>query len=174
MMEIYIPDIYQESIYKINYDSLILRGIKCIIFDLDNTLVPIKEKMPTKENISLFNELKEKGFKIYLVSNSIKRRVRPFKDELKVDYVYKAKKPDTEKISDLILRSKFGIDEVAMIGDSMMDDVVCGNTIGITTILVDQLSKREFPFARLRRIKEHRIQKKLRDKDLFTKGRYYV
>ena len=173
-MEIYIPDIYQENIYKINYDSLILRGIKCIIFDLDNTLVTIKEKIPTEDNIKLFKELKEKGFKVYLVSNSIKRRVKPFKEELKVDYVYKAKKPDIEKINDLIVKSKFEIDEIAMIGDSMTDDVVCGNTIGITTILVDQLGKREFPFARLRRIKEHSIQKKLRDKDLFVKGRYYV
>ena len=86
-MEIYIPDIYQENIYKINYDSLILRGIKCIIFDLDNTLVTIKEKLPTEDNIKLFKELKEKGFKVYLVSNSIKRRVKPFKEELKVDYV---------------------------------------------------------------------------------------
>ena len=128
-------------------------------------------------NVYLFPVIKvdiEKGFKLYLVSNSMKRRVKPFKEELKVDYVYGAKKPDIEKVNELIIKSKFGIDEIAMIGDSMMDDVVCGNTIGITTILVDQLSKREFPFARLRRIKEHRIQKKLRDKDLFTKGRYYV
>ena len=174
MMEKYIPDIYQENIYKINYDSLILRGIKCIIFDLDNTLVPIKEKLPTEDNINLFKELKNKGFKLYLASNSIKRRVKPFKEELKVDYVYKAKKPDTEKLNELITKSKFEIDEIALIGDSMIDDVVCGNTIGITTILVDQISRREFPFARLRRIKEHRIQKKLRDKDLFVKGRYYV
>ena len=91
-----------------------------------------------------------------------------------MDYVYKAKKPDTEKLNELITKSKFEIDEIALIGDSMIDDVVCGNTIGITTILVDQISRREFPFARLRRIKEHRIQKKLRDKDLFVKGRYYV
>ena len=41
-MELYVPDIYQENIYKINYNTLIYRGIKCLLFDLDNTLVPIK------------------------------------------------------------------------------------------------------------------------------------
>ena len=56
----------------------------------------------------------------------------------------------------------------------MIDDIVCGNTIGITTILLDQIGKAEFPIARIKRVKEKRIQKKLRDKDLFTKGRYYV
>lgn len=173
-MEIYVPDIYQENIYKINYDTLISRGIKCLIFDLDNTLVTILENSPREETKSLFRKLKSKGFKIYLASNSIKARVKPFHEELKVEYIYSAKKPKTDKIQELIASSKFSIDQIAMIGDSMMDDVVCGNTIGITTILLDQISKREFPLARIRRIKEHKIQKKLRDKDLFTKGRYYV
>ena len=173
-MEIYVPDIYQENIYKINYDNLVSRGIKCLIFDLDNTLVTILEKVPREETKELFKKLKKMGFKIYIASNSIKARVKPFHEELKVDYIYHVKKPHTEKLLELVNSTKFGLSEIAMIGDSMMDDVVCGNTIGVTTILLDQISKREFPLARIRRMKEKKIQKKLRDKDLFTKGRYYV
>lgn len=173
-MEVYVPDIYQKNIYEINYDILLSRGIQCLIFDLDNTLVTIKETVPREENKKLFKELKEKGFKIYLASNSIKTRVKPFHEDLKVDYVFSAKKPHIDKINELIKNSKFGLDQIAMIGDSMMDDIVCGNTIGITTILLDPIGKKEFPIAKLKRIKERRIQKKLRDKDLFTKGRYYV
>ena len=173
-MEIYVPDIYQENIYKINYDVLVSRGIKCLIFDLDNTLVTILEKSPREETKELFKNLKDMGFKIYIASNSIKARVKPFHEELKVDYIYSVKKPNPDKIAELVKSTKFELSEIAMIGDSMMDDVVCGNTIGVTTILLDQISKREFPLARLRRIKEKKIQKKLRDKNLFTKGRYYV
>ena len=172
-MEIYVPDIYNEDIYKINYDVLMSRGIKCLIFDLDNTLVSIKEMYPREETKKLFDELKKKGFKIILASNSIKARVKPFHEELEVDYIYSAKKPKIDKINEYILSSKFGLDEIALIGDSMMDDVVCGNTIGITTVLLDQISKAEFPIARLKRIKEKKIQKRLRDKDLITKRRYY-
>ena len=173
-MEIYVPDIYQENIYKIDYDTLLSRGIKCLIFDLDNTLVSINENLPREENKNLFKKLKGMGFKLYIASNSIKARVKPFHEELKVEYIYSAKKPHIEKVNELIKKSSFTIDEIAIIGDSMMDDIVCGNTIGITTILLDQISKNEFPIARIKRIKEKRIQKKLRDKDLFTKGRYYV
>lgn len=173
-MEIYVPDIYQADIYKIDYDNLISRGIKCLIFDLDNTLVTITEVSPREETKVLMKQLKEKGFKVFLCSNSIKARVKPFCNDLNIEYKYSVKKPNTEKISDLILKNRFGPDEVAMIGDSMMDDVVCGNTIGITTILIDQIGKREFPGAKLKRIKEKKVQKKLRDKGLFTKGRYYV
>ena len=173
-MEIYVPDIYQENIYKIDYETLQQRGIKCLVFDLDNTLVTVLEAVPREETKVLFKKLKEMGFKIYIASNSIKARVKIFHEELKVDYIYSVKKPNPDKISELIKSTKFGLDEIAMIGDSMMDDVVCGNTIGVTTILLDQMSKREYPLARIRRMKEKKIQKKLRDKDLFTKGRYYV
>jgi len=173
-MELYVPDIYQENIYKINYENLLSRGIKCLLFDLDNTLVKIKETLPHEETKELFSKLKKKGFKILITSNSIKTRVKPFAEELRVDYISSCKKPHIEKIDEYIKKSKFGLDQIAIIGDSMMDDVVCGNTIGITTILLDQISKIEFPVARLKRIKEKKIQKKLRDKNLFTKGRYYV
>ena len=173
-MEIYVPDIYQENIYKIDYDTLISRGIKLLIFDLDNTLVTIKERVPRKETKDLFSKLKKKGFKIIVASNSINARVKPFGTELKVDYLSHVRKPKVDIISEYIKKSKLGFDQIAMIGDSMMDDVVCGNTIGITTILLDQIGKAEFPIARIKRIKEKKIQKRLRDKDLFTKGRYYV
>lgn len=173
-MEKYVPDIYQQDIYNIKYGILQSRGIKYLIFDLDNTIATIKEKVPSEEVKNLFKDLKKMGFKLFIASNSLKTRVKPFHDELNVNYIYSAKKPHINKINELILENKIGLDEVAMIGDSMMDDIVCGNTIGITTILVDQMNKLEFPFAKLKRIKEHRIQKKLRDKELFTKGRYYV
>lgn len=173
-MEIYVPDLYQENIYKIDYETLISRGIKCLIFDLDNTLVTIFERVPRKETKILFKELKENGFKIFIASNSLKSRVKTFHEELNVDYVYSAKKPHIEKINNLINETGFTLDQIAIVGDSMMDDIVCGNTIGITTILIDQIDKKEFPMARIKRIKEHHIQKILRDNDLFVKGRYYV
>ena len=173
-MEIYVPDIYSHDIYTVDYENLKSRGIKCLIFDLDNTLVTIKEFSPREETKELFKKLKEMNFKIFIASNSIKARVKGFHDVLKVDYISSAGKPHSEKIKELIENEKFTLDQIAMIGDSMMDDVVCGNTLGITTVLLDQMSKAEYPVAWVKRRKEKRIQKKLRDKDLFTKGRYYV
>ena len=173
-MEIYVPDIYAQDIYTIDYKNLKSRGIKFLIFDLDNTLVSIKEFSPREETKELFKKLKKMGFKIYIASNSIGPRVKGFHDALNVEYVSCAGKPHSDKIKELIESEKFTLDQIAMIGDSMMDDVVCGNTIGITTVLLDQISKAEYPIAWMKRRKEKKIQKKLRDKDLFTKGRYYV
>ena len=43
-MDKFIPDIYQKSIYDINYKKLKKRGIKCILFDLDNTLITYEDR----------------------------------------------------------------------------------------------------------------------------------
>lgn len=172
-MEKYVPDIYKKDIFSINYDNLMSRGIKCLFFDLDNTIAPIFEKNSSEEVRNLFKYLKSKNFNITIVSNSLANRVSVFADELKVDYLCNAKKPSPKKIMKLIKDNNYAVDQTALIGDSMLDDVVVGNSIGITTILTDQLHKREFPFARIKRIREKRIQKKLRDNNLFTKGRYY-
>ena len=34
----YLPDIYKKNIFDINYNKLKKKDIKCLIFDLDNTL----------------------------------------------------------------------------------------------------------------------------------------
>ena len=58
MIENFVPDIYQKSIYYINYDKLFKKGIRCILFDLDNTMVPSHVNTPTKRLKKLFNEFK--------------------------------------------------------------------------------------------------------------------
>ena len=59
-----VPDIYQKNIETINYKKLKDRGIKCLLFDLDNTLVPYHVKQPTKKLRDFFKTLKKQGFKI--------------------------------------------------------------------------------------------------------------
>ena len=65
MMDIYIPDMYSKSIYHINYDKLKEDGIKCILFDLDNTIIPYKEKTPSKKLIDLIENLRSKCQKTF-------------------------------------------------------------------------------------------------------------
>ena len=102
MLEKFVPDIYQKSIYDINYDTLKKRGIKCLIFDLDNTLVPVTVKKPTKKVSDLFEDLKRKGFKLIIASNSPKKRVAPFKDYLCTDSAYFSFKPLKRKYNKIL------------------------------------------------------------------------
>ena len=172
-MDKYVPDIYQKSIYTINYDQLFSRGIRCLLFDLDNTLVPIDVKTPSEDIKKLFDKLKKMGFKIIIFTNSRSKRVKPFKNILEVDCCPFACKPFSKKFLSIIKVYDLKFSEVAIIGDSMMDDIYGGNKVGITTILIDQLAPKEFIIASLKRKRERKIIKKLRDNNLFSKESYY-
>ena len=41
MFDKFVPDIYTKSIYTIDYNGLKNKKIKCLIFDLNNTLAPL-------------------------------------------------------------------------------------------------------------------------------------
>lgn len=172
-MENYIPDIYVKSIYYIDYEKLKQRGIKCILFDLDNTIAPLSLKNPNKKIKDLFTKLKTMGFKIIIFSNSGKTRLKPFKDELEVDCAFSCKKPMRNKF-DLILKEyRFAVSEVVIVGDNIITDVLGGNKVGITTILVNPISTKEKIKTKISRIYEKHVMNKLSKKELFYRGKYY-
>lgn len=172
-MEKYVPDIYQKSIYSIDYQKLLNRGIKCILIDLDNTLVAPSIKSPNKKLKELFQELKEMGFRVIIFSNASSRRLKPFKEELEVDTIYLAFKPSSKKYYYVLSEYHYNESEVAIIGDQLLTDICGGNKVGITTILVNQVSPHDSFITRLNRRRERRVLHKLRNRELFTKGKYY-
>jgi len=172
-MEKYIPDMYQKSIYTVDYQKLIDNGVKCVLFDLDNTLVPYHVKHANEQIRELFNSLREKGLKVIIFSNSPKKRVNVFKDELAVDCLPNAGKPSKRGFEIIMNKYKYNITELAIIGDQMMTDIIGGNKVGITTVLVTPVSPKDPFWTKPGRSRERRIMKKLRNHDLFSKGRYY-
>lgn len=172
-MEQFIPDIYQKSIYTIDYSKLWLRGIKCLLFDLDNTLVPSTISKPTKKNKELFAELSDLGFKIILFSNSPKKRLKAFKEELGVDCCASARKPFKKSFLKILNNYHYSVNDVAIIGDQLLTDIYGGNKVGITTVLINPISKKDLLFTNLNRYVEGHLLKRMRDHNLFTKGKYY-
>lgn len=172
-MEKYVPDVYQKSIYTINYDALYNRGIRCLLMDLDNTIAPITIKEPSKKIKDLFQKLKDKGFKIIIFSNSRRSRVKTFKEALDVEFYYGARKPYKKKYNKVLAEHNLDLDSVACIGDQLLTDIKGGNKIGITTILVNPIGNKEYLITKINRFFEKKIYKKLREKDLFKKGKYY-
>lgn len=172
-MEEYIPDVYGKSIYTIDYTKLWTRGIKCLLFDLDNTIVPSHVSEPPKKAKELFTGLKQKGFKVIIFTNSPMVRLRSFMNYFGVDGVSCAFKPFTYKLKRLLRKYHYTVNEMAIIGDQMMTDVKAGNKTGITTVLIEPVSKKDFILTKINRHHEKNIMKKLRNYDLFCKGRYY-
>ncbi len=173
MFSKFLPDIYQKSIYKINYEKLKNSGIKCLIFDLDNTIAPINMSKPNLRLINLFNKLKNMGFKCVILSNSGKKRVEPFKNGLAVDSGFSSRKPSNKKFIKVMNNYNYVADEIAMIGDQLLTDIYGANRIGITSILVNPMGEKDFVFSLFNRFIENIIFKAFRKRDLFTRGKYY-
>lgn len=172
-MEKFIPDIYQKSIYAINYQKLKECGIKCLLFDLDNTLIPVSAKQPTKKIKDFFKERIEEGFLVFVFSNSLRTRVRDFSTQAGVKYYSNARKPSPKKFLQVMEENKLSVSEMAIIGDQMLTDIKGGNKVGITTILVNPVSTKDSIFTKVNRFREKMIMKKLHNADLFVKGKYY-
>ena len=172
-MEKYIPDVYVKSIYYIDYEKLKERGIKCILFDLDNTIAPLSIKKPNKKIKDLFMKLKNMGFKIIIFSNNGKSRLKPFKEDLEVDCAFSCKKPMIKKFEVILKEYKFAVSEVVIIGDNIVTDILGGNKVGITTILVNPISNKETFPAKITRLYERKIISLLSKRELFFRGKYY-
>ena len=173
MVEKYMPDIYQKSIYYINYDKLYKKGVRCIIFDLDNTIAPPGVKKATKRVKKLFDELKDKGFKVIIMSNSTKGRIEPFKTYLNVDACAFSLKPSKNKYQRIMDKFKYKSTEVAAVGDQLLTDIYGANKLDITSILVNPLTSHDYSITIFNRIAEKFIYRRLSTKDIFVKGKYY-
>ncbi len=172
-MDNFVPDIYQKSIYTIDYKKLKKAGIKCLLFDLDNTIAPISVGVPNKKMKDLIEEVKDLGFKVILLSNSPKSRLEPFKEILNIDSCASAMKPLKKKYKKIMSIYNFKDTEIAAIGDQIVTDVWGANRLGLTSILINPLSMNDIVFTKFNRVIESYIFKKLTKKGLFTKGKYY-
>ncbi|MCD8333657.1 MAG: YqeG family HAD IIIA-type phosphatase [Clostridiales bacterium] len=142
MFQKFYPDIYVDSAYRIDFDSLYADGYRGLIFDIDNTLVthgaPADEKA-----IALFDHLKELGFCCCLLSNNDEPRVKMFNDSVCVRYIFDAHKPSTEGYRRAM--ELMGTDEgsTIFIGDQIFTDIFGANRTGIPTIMVKYIYWKE-------------------------------
>ena len=169
----YIPDMYYKNIYTIDYRLLKNKDIKCIIFDLDNTLAPLNEKEPSKEVIELMKKIDRLGFKMVILSNALKKRVQPFKEKLNIDSSFLAWKPHKNKYKKILDLYELKPEQVACIGDQLVTDIRGANKMGMTSILTDSLTNKDHLFTYFNRFKELFIYRRFKKEKILIKGEYY-
>ncbi len=151
MFNRFYPDIYVKDIYSINYENLKSKGVKTIMFDLDNTLVPFDIEYPTEEIKGLFERLSGDGFTVLIVSNNGLGRVTKFAEKLSVRYIHKAGKPKITKIKNFILENGGNLSESAIVGDQLFTDMWVGTRLNLTKILVEPIANRDEFTVKLKR-----------------------
>ena len=142
MFECFFPDAYMDSTYVIDFEKLYKEGIRGVIFDIDNTLVP--HGAPADERaIRLFARLRSIGLDYCLISNNQLPRVKPFADLVGSCYIHKAGKPGVrgyEKAMELMGTDR---EHTLFVGDQLFTDVYGANRAGLYSILVRPMNPRE-------------------------------
>ncbi len=166
------PTMYYKDIFSINYRKLKKEGIKCLIFDLDNTLALIDEKKCPDKTCKLIKKLQD-DFIIFIISNNTKRRIKPYMKDLGVDAVSLAMKPLTIGLRRIKRIYKLKKKEMVMIGDQIITDIISGKNFKIKTILVDPLGVKDLKITNLNRKLESWIINRYRKRGIFERGKYY-
>lgn len=157
-MKVFQPHSYAPSIHQVDYEALWRRGIRALIFDLDNTLCLWRAGPPDADVRELLKGLIAQGFRVAVLSNgrlSLRPEVVTFFEEMGIPVIWPARKPLPFGFRRALSWLGVPARQAAMIGDQLLTDVLGGNLAGFYTILVAPLDpEKESPFTRLNRILE--------------------
>lgn len=156
-MGLFTPDLYYTDVLAIDLDDLRERGVRALLIDLDNTLLPRDTNVVTPELREWATTVADAGFGVCLVSNNWHERVHGVADALGFGLVPKALKPlpFAFRAAMRLLGSRPGTS--AVVGDQLFTDILGGNMLGLTTVLVEPLSTTDLPHTLLLRLIERRL-----------------
>ena len=155
------PEKYVDSVLDITPELLEENNISGIILDVDNTLMDKRKNMPKGVKEWLDN-LKEKGYKICIVSNTSKvEKVKSTAEYLGLPYFYLSLKPfkrnlkKAQKLLEIEDSRK-----IAVIGDQVFTDVWGANRAKMFPILVKPISSEDIWVTVLNRKLEKHVLKR--------------
>lgn len=142
MFDRFYPKKYVDSAYEIPYEAFYQKGVRGVIFDIDNTLVP--HGAPADERAkALFSRLRKAGLRTCLMSNNKEPRVASFAGEVCSDYLYKAGKPGLSGYRKAMEKMGTGAETTLFVGDQLFTDIYGANRAGIYAILVKPIHPKE-------------------------------
>lgn len=168
-----VPDYMFDSYTSVTPEFLKELGVRCVLCDIDNTLVTYDDAEPTENVLSWLSSMKENGITVIFLSNNDHDRVAKFTEKLDNTWFAKAGKPMSKKAKQALAASGFSPKETAVLGDQVFTDVWTGNFLGVAaTLLVPPIKDKTTLFFKSKRLLEkpflaryrRRERKKLKSK----------
>ena len=122
MLERFYPNEYLDSVYDIDFEMYYKQGIRGIISDIDNTLVP-HGAPATEEIVALFDKIHKLGIDTCLISNNQEPRVEPFAYAVKSKYIFDAHKPSTKNYRKAMKLMGTTPKNTLFLGDQIFTDI---------------------------------------------------
>ncbi|OCQ99382.1 hydrolase [Nostoc sp. MBR 210] len=134
------PDlILHGSVLQLTQEVIQQYGLKGLVLDVDETLVPFTVGTPSPELRQWVEEIRV-NVDLWLVSNNLSEaRIGSIARALNLPYYLGAAKPSRRKIRAALQAMDLPAHQVGMVGDRLFTDVLAGNRLGMFTILVEPI-----------------------------------
>ena len=139
-----LPKIIVPALTDVTVDLLRCRGIKLLMLDFDNTIVPYTTNVPTEEMHTWLETMGKSEIQLCVVSNSKKNRVKIFCEKYGIPCITHAKKPFTKGIRECLVKFNIPAWQAALVGDQIYTDTLGANSAGVTSILVKAIDNHNF------------------------------
>ena len=157
------PSLLVDAVWDIDLDLLTRDGIRGLILDLDNTIVNWNDTWVRPEMRQWIEAARQRGLRACIASNSLgPGRVARVAKELGLSVVPRAGKPFPRAFRRAMAALGTQPATTCAIGDQVFTDMLGANWAGLTSILVQPLSKRESPHTRLIRLVERPLRRRWR------------
>ena len=124
------------TIAQLSIPHLTAHGLKAAVIDVDRTLLPGREViLPGPVRDWLVDA--GRRLQLHLFRNNPSRdRIAAVADQLQVSFTFGAGKPRRGALRNVVRDLALPPEAIAMIGDRLFTDVLCGNRMGLYTVLV--------------------------------------
>ena len=131
-----LPDITPEILDKL--------GIRLLMLDFDNTIVPYTTNIPTERMENWLHMMTTSHIPICVVSNSKRDRVKIFCEKYGIACITHSKKPFQKGIRECLGRFEIPATQTALAGDQIFTDTLGANYAGAVSILVTPIDNHNF------------------------------
>lgn len=153
------PDFYFDTYAGADVSFLKEHGIKALVLDIDNTLEPYENPIPSEGVLAWFSSLSEAGISAAFVSNNGKERVELFNRELRRVAYFKAKKPFPGRVKKAMREMGVTKEQTLFMGDQIFTDVLAARLAGVRVALVPPIKDKTDALTRFKRWLERPILK---------------
>ena len=140
----FLPTLVADSVTELTPEFLQKRGIRLLMLDFDNTIVPYTTNEPAESICAWLAKMKASGIQICVVSNSHKDRVKIFCDARGIACITHANKPFSKGIRECLDRYGLPPRQCALAGDQIYTDVLGANCVGVQSVLVKAIHNHNF------------------------------
>ncbi|MCS7239993.1 MAG: YqeG family HAD IIIA-type phosphatase [Candidatus Bipolaricaulota bacterium] len=158
------PDEEAASLRQVDWRHLWTKGVRALLFDLDNTLCLWRTGAFPRATLVLLRRLQSQGFKIAVLTNARLPRNSPVRAtlaEMGVVLIEGAKKPLPFGFQQALHALGVKRSEAAVIGDQLLTDVLGGKLAGLYTVLVPPLSPQEARRTKVNRVLERLLGRRV-------------